>query len=467
MNKFLILFKKEAQSFLNVQNILPVVLIFVMFYLLGSIMGGLISDDEIIIDNESTAEAALAETDGSNYNNNTFSVSKNSIVGFIDNDNSEYSNIIKDSLSSMGILALPESKDPEEAMRELENYNFHGEEIKVGSLIVINPGFETSLKAGKYTAVDVYSALDSFGLTSMISGIGGYSAAGMINGIISSQLLSSANITEDIYFLTNPVYPSEYTYLNEKTQNVNASAVLSYVTSQLTFVPIIIMVIILMASTTLATSMVNEKADKTLETLMTTPIGRMSVLLSKILSAAIYAAIYAVVFVIAFQRFNSSMSLDGALPDGLLAALENFGINFDVMTFLIIGSQLFLSVLCGLAIAIIIGMMVDDIKALQSYIMPLMMVIMIPYFLTMFLDVNTLPLIGRILVYIIPFSHSFTAAANLFTQNYALLIGGIIYQSVFVAVMLTIAVRIFNSDKLFTLGQSMKKKPKAKKVSAK
>ena len=452
MNKFWILFKKEVKALINVQTVLPLVLIFVLFYFMGNIMGSLMNEDSIVIENDGIS-------DNGEPANVSVSVSKNSIVGFIDNDKTEYSNIIKDSLDSMGILALPASNNPEEAMKELEKYNFHGEEIKVGSLIVINQGFEESLKSGKYTAVDVYSTVGSFGLTSMIAGIGGQSAAAMINGIISQQLLGEANITGDIYFLTNPVYPSEYTYLNEKTENVNASMVLNYVTSQLSFVPIILMIIILMAATMLATSMVTEKADKTLETLMTTPIGRISVLMSKILSAAVYAIVYAVVYVIALQKFNDSLSSGGALSDDFIKSLENFGISFDVTTFLIIGAQLFLSVLCGLAIALIIGMMIDDVKTLQSYIMPLIIFIMIPYFLSMFMDINTLPLIGKIAVYIIPFTHTFTAAANLFVENYALIAFGLVYQVIFVAVLLTVAVRIFNSDKLFTLGQMMKRKP--------
>ncbi|MCL2099645.1 MAG: ABC transporter permease [Oscillospiraceae bacterium] len=457
MNKFLILFKKEIQSLINVQTIVPLVLIFALFSLLGNVLGGIMNDDEIFIEEAVSGELGTAAP---------VVVSRNSVVGFIDNDNSEYSNIIKDELEAMNILALPNSNDPETAMRELEDYDFHGEKIGVGSLIVINQGFENSLKNGNHTAVDVYSSLDSFSLTSVMAGVGGHAAAAMINGIISQRLLIDAEISENIYFLTSPVYPVEHTYLNNTTEKINAGLVLNYVSSQITFIPIIIFLIILMASQMLAMSMVNEKADKTLETLMTVPISRMSVLLAKILSSAVYAAVYAVVYIFALRNFNESMSAGGSFPEDLLPALESFGISFDAATFAVIGVQLFLSVLCGLAIALIIGMMVDDIKTLNSYIMPLMVLIMIPYFLTMFLDVNTLPFIGRLGLYAIPFTHTFTAAMNLFTQNYALLIGGLVYQAVFVAVMLTIAVKIFNSDKLFTLGQILLKKPKQQKKGA-
>lgn len=449
MGKFWILFKKEAQALLNVQTLAPLVLIFVMFYFMGDIMGGLLKEESIVISDANGGEADVT-------------VSISDVVGFIDNDNSEYSNTIKNVLSAENRIALPASSNPEEALKELETYNFHGEEIKVSSLVIINAGFEENLKAGNSTAVDVYTSVDSFGLTSMLNS-GGQSAAAMINAVISQELLTESEITADISFLTNPVHTTDYTYLNETSANVNASAIQSYVSSQLTFVPVIIMVIILMAASTLATSMVNEKADKTLETLMTTPVSRMSVLMSKLFSAGVYAAIYAIVYIFAFRNFNQGMMGGSTFSEEFMKIIEDFGIVFDATTFIVIGIQLFLSVLCGLAIALIIGMMVDDVKALQSYIMPLMIIIMIPYFLSMFLDINTLPMIGKILIYAIPFTHSFTAASNLFMQNYSLLIFGIVYQFIFVAGILTLAVRIFNSDKLFTLGQMFARKPGANK----
>ena len=445
MNKFLIVFKKEVQSLVNVQNIIPLVMIFVLFFFLGNVMGGLIDGGDTIVisgENGGTGDGAA-----------NIEVARHSIVGFIDNDNSEFSNIIRDTLSAGGILATPRSSNPQEAMQELENYSFHGEYISVGSLVVINPGFEDQLRRGEFTNIDVYTAIDSFGMAAMMGGVGAQNATALINQIISEQLIIYADVDQNIAFLVNPVWAVEHTYLNSTVQRVNAQSVLGYVSSQISFVPVIIMIIIMMGASTLATSMVNEKADKTLETLMTTPVHRMAVLAAKLLAAALLAALYAIVYIFALQSFNETLAGGGAFPDGFIEIMENFGVTFNALTFTVIGAQLFLSVLCGLAIALIIGMMIDDIKTLQSYILPLMILIMIPYFLSMVLDINTLPLIAQIAVYAIPFTHSFTAASNLFTANYTIIIIGFIYQAVFVGAMLTFAVRIFNSDKLFSIGQ--------------
>jgi ABC-2 type transport system permease protein len=387
------------------------------------------------------------------------------MIGFIDNDNSELSNYIKDNLPSVKIIPVtPQTAVPEDAMIELENYNLDGEEIKIQSLIVINKGFEAQLLAKDYVQLDAYSSIDSFSLTAMIAGASAQASTGAINYLLSQKLFEiyGGDPNINLHYIQSPVYSDDYTYLNGKTENVSAVGVLSYVSSQTMFLPIIIMLLLMMCTQMLAGSIVNEKTDKTLETLMTTPLNRMSVLLAKIFSAAVYAIAYAAAYSVSYKKLMDSLSTGGAYSEEFMAALDKFGITFNIPALAVIGVQLFLSVLCGLAISLLIGMLIEDIKALQAYLLPIVFVIMAPYFLSMFLDINTLPMIARILIYLIPFTHTFTAATNLFTQNYTVIIFGAIYQMIFVAILLTFAVRIFNSDKLFTLGQIMKKKPKNK-----
>jgi len=461
MSKFFVVFKKEVRDLITVQTLFPIIIVFVLLYFGGNLMGPLMTGNTVTIQTEQTDQSG-------NTSETVITVSSNSLLGFIDYDNSELSNYIKDNLPSIGIIpVIPKSPNPEEAMNELEKYDFNGEEIKIQSLIVINKGFEEKLLAREAVSVDAYSSIDSFGLTSMIAGASAQAATNSINSLLTQKLfvLYGGDVNINMNYIQNPVYSNDYTYLNNKTENVSAVTVLSYVSSQTMFIPIIIMVLILMATQMLAGSIVNEKTDKTLETIMTAPINRMTVLLAKILAAALYAIICAAVYMISYNKFMDSMSGGGTYSKDFIASLENFGITFNVMNLTIIGAQLFLSVLCGLAISMLIGMMIEDIKTLQAYLAPIMFIVMIPYFLSMLLDINTLPTIAKVIIYIIPFTHTFTAASNIFAQNYTLIAIGLIYQAIFVVILLTIAIKIFSSDKLFTLGQIMKKKPGKKNNS--
>jgi len=71
-------------------------------------------------------------------------------------------------------------------------------------------------------------------------------------------------------------------------------------------------------------------------------------------------------------------------------------------------------------------------------------------FITMFKDFDTIPAVLRILVFAIPFSHPMMAMRALMLDNYSLVIGGIAYTAVFTVIMIAVAVRIFNSDRLLT-----------------
>jgi ABC-2 type transport system permease protein len=65
-------------------------------------------------------------------------------------------------------------------------------------------------------------------------------------------------------------------------------------------------------------------------------------------------------------------------------------------------------------------------------------------------DFDTIPAVLRILVFAIPFSHPMMAMRALMLDNYWLVIGGIAYTAVFTVIMIAVAVRIFNSDRLLT-----------------
>ena len=77
-----------------------------------------------------------------------------------------------------------------------------------------------------------------------------------------------------------------------------------------------------------------------------------------------------------------------------------------------------MAILCALGLAIILGVMVEDLKSAQTMILPLVFLIMIPYFISMFSDINSLSLPIKILIMLIPFSHPFIASQNIILGNY-------------------------------------------------
>ena len=67
-------------------------------------------------------------------------------------------------------------------------------------------------------------------------------------------------------------------------------------------------------------------------------------------------------------------------------------------------------------------------KSVQAMLTPLMVLLLIPYFLTLFLDLSQVPTALRWIVMAIPFTYPFLAGPNLFLGNYGAVWFGIAYQ---------------------------------------
>ena len=75
-----------------------------------------------------------------------------------------------------------------------------------------------------------------------------------------------------------------------------------------------------------------EKIDKTLETLLSAPVSRLSVILAKMLAAAIVALLNAVVYMLGFTGYLSSM-LSQSIGDASLGEVVGQAQTMDdVMT---------------------------------------------------------------------------------------------------------------------------------------
>jgi len=107
---------------------------------------------------------------------------------------------------------------------------------------------------------------------------------------------------------------------------------------------------------------------------------------------------------------------------------------------------------------VILGALASDIKSAQTAVMPLMFSLLIPYMMTMFTDINSFSLPLRLLIYAIPFTHTFIANSNMIFDNLPLYFGGLAYQLLFLIVIMFFAVKLFSGDRIFTIRLNFGKK---------
>lgn len=435
--KFFNLLKKELSEIINAQMIASLVVVVALLLILGNVMTTSIKE---AVSQEYTI--TVCDQDDTDFTAELFkNVEKyGGKVKKVDSDSDEFPEILKASGKN--------------------------------SVIIIPEGFSEAVENGKSPELISVEGMDSVStLSNMTSGNSG--AVNLIRKCISDVFADRAGLTEDDMKLINsPVTVTEHTVVKDRSSEVASSQILSQIMMQNLLLPIIVFILIMMTSQMLMNAISNEKIDKTLETLLSTPVSRTSILGAKMLSAAIAAMINALCFMVGFSGMMSSAAQSAVADFNTLAvteyipvdtALSELGLNLGAGDYVLIGIQLFLTIMICLSVSLVLGALVNDSKQSQTMMMPLMLAAMIPYMISMLADINTLPIAVRTIVYLIPFTHTFTAITNLMFGNTVMVFIGIAYQAVVFAVCMFLALRIFKSDKILTVSFNFGQKSKFKK----
>jgi len=280
-----------------------------------------------------------------------------------------------------------------------------------------------------------------------------------INNYLGNELIKQDSGGLDPDVIKYPVISIDNTIIGEKSAVISPSEVTSFIMSQTLFIPIVMFIIIIFSSQMIGVSVASEKENKTLETLLSTPVSRLTLVTTKMLAAAVAALIMASVYMLGFSYYMEGLTGGNlSAEESSRGAISQLGLSIGTTGYIMLGISLFLSILIALAIAMILGAFAEDVKKVQGLLAPIIFLIMIPYLFSMFIDIPNSSIFIRLIVYIIPFSHTFLAAPNIFLQNYNVIYMGAAYQFVVFMILAVIATRIFSSDKILTLKLNFGKK---------
>ena len=430
MKKFTSLLKKELKELVTLQMILPLIIGSVMFAFLGTIIG---SESE--------------------------KMSEPQDIYVLDFDNTQISHIIVDALDNNNFNVEIIKISSENVETEVDSAISYAKENDVKLLISIDKGFEDGINSFTKQEIKTYSIIKNFSIFSSVgsSKIGATIRA--INDYLSNIQIGSMSDNKDVDVIKNPVISIDNTIIGDKVAAIAPGEVTNFITSQTIFIPIIMFIIIIFSSQMIGVSVASEKENKTLETLLSTPISRLTLVTAKMTAAAVAALVMASVYMIGFSYYMKGMTGGNFQTSASSqSAIEALGLSINTSGYLLLGLSLFLSILVALAIAMILGAFAEDVKKVQGLLAPMIFVIMIPYLFSMFIDIPNASIFIQILVYIIPFSHTFLAAPNIFLQNYTIIYIGAIYQFIVFVILALITTRIFSSDKILTLKLNFSKK---------
>jgi ABC-2 type transport system permease protein len=418
MSSFGNIVKKEMKELLTPATIIPIFVIALLFGTIGTSMGGIQEEFE---------EAPK--------------------IGYINEDKSSFSNIFTSYLenNSEVVFNSTDINDKEDGLKQVK-------EKEGAVLIIIKQNFSENIFQDISGEIELFWIMKGAGILDSIS-------SEVVEKLISwgtreiSKNIIETNSTVNSTIALYPISRIDTTYFKDREIGLSPGTIAGMLASQSTFIPIIIMMLIIFSGQMIISSMALEKENKTLETLLTLPVKRTSIVAGKITASAIIGLLFAIVYMTGMSVYLQGFQFSEQIN------IAQYGLTLNSGEFILIGLSLFLTLICALALSMLLGTFAKNYKSAQTLHFPVVMFAMLPMFVTMFVDFDTLPLAFKTIIFGIPFSHPMMAPRALLFNDYTLVISGIIYTSIFAIVTISIIVWVFKTDRLLT-GSIKRKKSK-------
>ena len=364
-------------------------------------------------------------------------------------DEGTISNQLISSFKALNISLIEVKPSPvEEAIQNLRQTN-------ITTLIIIPKGFTENITSGLKGELRIYSILRSISLSEGAK-------ASVVNVPISiyertlvRQAIAQAFPGRDPENVLDPIDVKNFVIFKGKLLNVSPQLLQGIFMSQSFGFPMVIMLLLISAMQIAATSISIEKEEKTLETLLTLPVGRISILAGKLAGSTIVAAAGAAASLIGINFYVASIF--SFMPSTSIDLAE-VGLHLSPLAYLLLGLTMFVAIISALALALCIAVYSENVREAQSLVSPLSLLVMLPSMILMFADIEALPVSLQTVLYLIPYTHVVLASKAAFMENYAVMLRSISYITMFTILILYVAARIFMTEKVVTARFSWRRK---------
>lgn len=407
------LLKKEVRELINVGAVVSIIVLSIVYGSLGKAFEGTMRE-----------------------------ATKRPVVGIVNLDGGDLSWLLVDAVSGVSEVVYV-GDNVEKAVETVKERN--------GSAVLVVPeDFSTKLRSGTKATVEVKWIMKGTGLGDTISTAVLSSVIEGAKKSLSAQLLGG----ENAWIILEPIEVRHSTYIRDLLVEGRSPSEIQAMTSmQNVMVPLLIQMVIVMTGSSLITSLAMEKENKTLETLLTMPVGRETIVASKLVASAVTGVVFAGIYMVGFYTYLKPFYKSSPIP--------MFQLSFG--DYVLVGLSLFLSILSGLSLCMLLGLTSSNTKSAGLFTLPVSLLGLISMFINMFKDFPNLSLPLKVLVFAIPFSHPMMAQKLLLYGEKALVVYGLIYMAAFSITLMAFSVKLFNSDYVllgrpFTIGKLIDKR---------
>jgi ABC-2 type transport system permease protein len=351
---------------------------------------------------------------------------KNISITLMDLDKDNVTSRLKEFLTNQSIII------DEIHTTNLDEASEYVQQSNATALIVVPQDFSYNVTNHLPAELEVYGVFRGGGIAESAS-----------SGVVSTLVESFKRC-----LAPDPFIARQQSIVKGKPVSIHPSALFGTMMSQSMGMPIGIMMLLIFSMQLAATSVASEKEEKTLETLLTLPINRLTILAGKMTGSIIVAVAGALAYLVGAIYYMGSFM--GMMPAEIGVDLAAIGLTPTPIAYLLLGTSLFMALLSALALAVSMSVFAEDVRGAQALVGPLTMLFVFPMLFTMFTDIYSLPFPLMIVLLAIPFTHPMLASNVAFTGDYLTAVMGIVYMSIFTIVVLYIAARIFGTEKILT-----------------
>ncbi len=364
---------------------------------------------------------------------------KSIVIGVIDLDRSNESWGLINHLVSRGIDCKYYAGNDLDMM-------INGTEYPVNLFMQIPSDFGHSIETNGSTQVLLYTPLQTYSISEGISSDIVVTYIYEYQQYVLDDRIASAFPGQNVSEVNNPITIGSMSVVKGEVVSNSPMEITNQMMMQFLMIPMILMILLVMAAQLAATSVAMEKEEKTLETLLTTPVPRSTILFGKIAGVVVISAIAVVAYVFGFSFYMSSlMSSEGTGID-----LASLGITPSMSGMAILFVTLFLSLVSALSLSVLVASFTEDVRSAQAILGVVYVPIFIPAIVLMMIDISQLPNVGQALILAIPFTYPVLAAKSMYTGDFSMVLFGIVYQIIFTAIIIYVASWFFSSEKIMT-----------------
>lgn len=363
-------------------------------------------------------------------------------VVLVNFDEGRYGNLLIKALESAPNVTVTkiEAKTLDEALKKAQDEEYN-------MIVIIPKNFSQAIESNQKASVEIYG---------IVKGISGSMreaiSEGRINAVISilneylAKLKIERRIEGDPEAILKPIDAKSYTVIKGRIVEIPPSVVSNIIASQSFSMPLVIFIMIMLVAQMSAGSMAMEKENKTLETLLTLPVKRITIVAGKMVGTAIIGIIAAISYMIGMRNYLGKLTSSAQVS----ITLEELGLKITPLgatLFLII---IFLTMVFTLSFAMLLAVFAEDTKTANTVVTAGIMPLAFPTFILMFADVNTLPTVLKYLLLGIPFSHPILASRAMLMEEYSTMYVSAVYLGILSAVTLFVTAKFFTTEKLLT-----------------